>query len=831
MLLNALILLATLQSTAAGTINTRAAPADSTRAAGDTTFVDSAGAPSDSARRHEHVDHIEHELIPLTPELRANAYRDPIARDLISRAREARLRQDSSLQSYDAITKQRISAWLGVRKLGVRRLAYRNEIASRVRWQRGVGAWVDVLGTRTAIPMAFPGALVLEDALDESPIPYYPGREGLLSLAGVQTVSGDDESVFMHPLEAGAEAYYRYATGDSIRLTLPDGRALRLREVRVTARKPRWDLLVGSLWFDAASAHLVRAVFRPSAPFDILKFIDRENDGDDIPGPVRAMMSPATITIDAFTVEYGLHEQRWWLPRLQTVDARGQMGFVRAPFSMQQTFSYSSVSGKDSVALPPIPLARDDSPSGAQGDTVVAARPDSGSRDDVVTMIVGPVRVARSDSVSGGTGVDTLAWHHRDGDDADGDPDFNTLDCPRGDTLVRIKPRLRGQLRVAYRVPCDTVALAHSSELPPSIFDSGEEVFGTEQGKELAKALDLSLQPGWGPLPYTWHYGIDRGMLRYNRVEGLSAGIDVERELGRGYSGEANFRLGVADLSPNGELHIRRSNGSVTYGLGAFRRLDVANDWGEPLSVGASVNALLFARDDGFYYRSWGGELTRVSQRGASGQLSQRAFVERQSGAGVNTQFSLAKAINDTRFLDNIDAQKATILGYEASLSGSYGDDPAGWRATSLLRAELGTGTFDYTRGSAEVTVSHAIGDELLGAFTASAGASGGTLPVQRLWYLGGPHTVHGQGPATAVGDAYWFGRAELGWGTSKLRPLVFADLGWAGDRHNWRNPGRPISGAGVGASVLDGLVRFDLSRGIHPDRGFRVDLYLQGSF
>jgi hemolysin activation/secretion protein len=102
---------------------------------------------------------------------------------------------------------------------------------------------------------------------------------------------------------------------------------------------------------------------------------------------------------------------------------------------------------------------------------------------------------------------------------------------------------------------------------------------------------------------------------------------------------------------------------------------------------------------------------------------------------------------------------------------------------------------------------------------------------VQRLWYLGGPYTVHGQGPGTAVGDAYWFGRAELGWGMSKLRPIVFGDIGWAGDRHDWRSPGRPISGAGVGASVLDGLIRFDLSRGIHPDRGWRADMYLQGAF
>ncbi len=825
MLLHALSMIAAMQVAAviskpADTMSARPVPASS-----DTTLGDSAGARTQSGRRVRGPKHV---LIHLTPELRANAYRDPQARDLIARARVARLRQDSSLLSYDATTKQRVSAWLGVRKLGARRLAYRSENASRVRWQRGVGAWVDVIGARTAIPMAFDGARVLKDALDESPIPYYPGREGLLALAGVETVSGDDEGIFMHPLEEGAEAYYRYESGDSVRFTLPDGRAVRLREVRVAARKPRWDLLVGSLWFDVASAHLVRAVFRPSAPFDIMQFLKREepDDYDDIPRAVRAVMSPATIAIDAFTVEYGLHEQRWWLPRLQTVEGRGQMGFMRMPFSMQQSFSYASVSGRDSLSLPPIPLPPEDSTRGQRSDSIVAAHADSTAADSTVTVEVGPVRISKSDSAArGGKRVRNA----RKG--ADEDPDMETLRCARGDTLIQARTMFGKALRVAYRIPCDTVALAHSSELPPSIFDTGEDVFGTEQGRELAKELDPSLQPGWGPLPYTLHYGLDRGMLRYNRIEGLSAGIDVERELGRGFSGEANVRLGVADLSPNGELHIRRSRGSVTYGLGVYRRLDVSNDWGEPLGFGASLDAILFARDDGFYYRSWGAELTRASQRGASSQLVQRLFVDRQSGASVNTQFSLANVVNDTRFLENIAADKATIVGYEGSLSGSYGDDPAGWRATTLLRAELGTGTFDYTRGSVEATVSHTIGGKLVGALTASVGASGGTLPVQRLWYLGGPYTVHGQRTGTAVGDAYWFGRAELGWGTSKLRPIVFGDIGWAGDRHDWRSPGRPISGAGVGASVLDGLIRFDLSHGIHPDRGWRADMYLQGTF
>jgi hypothetical protein len=779
------------------------------RSAADTTPPDSARAHADSVR--ENADSVRHALlrarrrIPLTPELLATAYRDPGARDLIAHARAARLRQDSSLLSYDAMTHQRISAWLGVRHIGVRRLVYRSENASRVRWARGAGAWVDVVGSRTAIPMAFKGARVLRDALDESPIPYYPGREQLLTLAGMETVTGQDDGLFVHPLAAGAEAYYQYASGDSVEITLPDGRTVRLRDVTITARRPRWDLLVGSLWFDAATAHLVRAVFRPSAPFNVMDFLKDEepDDYDDIPRVVRAAMTPMELTVEAFTVEYGLHEQRWWLPRFQTVTARARVGFMRMPFTAEQTFDYASVNGTDS--LPPVPVSSADSGSRAHRDADAVVHTDSARR------------AAERD--------DHGAPRRHDDDDTD------ELQCTPGDTLLFTRSRFDGQLHVAYRVPCDTVALKHSPELPPSIYDPGEDLFDTREQEQLTKELSLSLQPGWGRQPPTVHYGLGRGLLRYNRVEGLSAGVSVEQQFGRGFVGEAMARLGSADLEPNGALSVHRGNGRTTYALGVYRRLDAASDWGDPFGVGASLNALLFGRDDGFYYRSWGAELTRATERGSSAQTSWRLFAERQSRAVVETQFSLANAINDVRFRPNITATNATVAGVAATFRHSYGLDPRGWRGATVVRAELGTGTFDYARGSAELTVSRAFGARLAGAITGSAGTSGGTLPVQRRWFLGGPHTIHGQDPGAAVGDAYWFARAELGTSASTIRPVIFGDLGWAGDRHDWRHPGRPISGAGVGASVMDGLIRLDLARGIQPDHGWRADLYLQASF
>jgi hypothetical protein len=39
------------------------------------------------------------------------------------------------------------------------------------------------------------------------------------------------------------------------------------------------------------------------------------------------------------------------------------------------------------------------------------------------------------------------------------------------------------------------------------------------------------------------------------------------------------------------------------------------------------------------------------------------------------------------------------------------------------------------------------------------------------------------------------------------------------------------MSGAGVGVSFMDGLVRADLARGIHPAKRFRFDVYVEARF
>src|SRR5256714_13805518 len=172
-------------------------------------------------------------------------------------------------------------------------------------------------------------------------------------------------------------------------------------------------------------------------------------------------------------------------------------------------------------------------------------------------------------------------------------------ECKGGTERVRVHDRTEENLRIMVRVPCDSVALAHSSSLPKSIYDEGETVFGSvERDALVAAALTLTAQPGFSPLPANISYGLP--WTRFNRIEGLSTGVAVDKVLGEGYSTHSTLRLGVADLSPNAEASIDRTDGRRQIGGGVDRRLMAVNDWGDPLGFSSSLSALFFGRDEGF---------------------------------------------------------------------------------------------------------------------------------------------------------------------------------------------------------------------------------------
>lgn len=760
---------------------------------------------SDGERRREP------KRIPVTAEHRRTAFKSAAARSMLERARAARMAQDSALMSYDATAYLRISAGLGFSKIGRDRLIFRHENVTRVQWRRGVGAWVDVKGSRTAIPVApKEGQKEAQADIANDPdmpmVPYYPGQEPLFSLNGGEMVKSQvDERDMVHPLADGAEAYYTYAVGDSVTFRLPDSRTIELRELHVRPRQSKWNVAVGSLWFDAGTGQLVRAAYRLAVPMDVWAIVAEEDSTaqDDIPVWVKPLISPMRARISAIAVEYGLYQGRFWLPRLRSAEGDAQVSFMRVPFKFEQSFKYASVNAIDS--LPPIVVAQstqppdslDDKQREQWRDSVRAERRER--RRAVADSVRRGLRLAETGPVCDSTGTRIITRRRRDAD-----------------------------LLVAVRVPCDVQALANSPDLPKSIFDEGEEVFGSSERDALIKeALAMGAQPPFaiGAIPPTIKWGLE--FTRFNRIEGLSTGALIEQQIGSGYTASLLGRLGHADLEPNGELALARSNLDKTIRGRVYHRLVSANDWGNPLSFGSSLSAFLFGRDEGFYYRATGAEVEWERDRRAL--VTWRLFAERQRTAVAENGFSLGP-----KFIPNITARAGQYAGVATRLVHTHGLDPERFRVFTDLRLESAVSDSSnavYGRGALDVTLAQGFRG-YAAALTLSGGASAGAVPAQRLWYIGGSHTVRGQrADPAASGNAYWIGRLELGGLVQGIRPVVFGDVGWAGDRNAWRDVGRPMSGVGLGASFLDGLVRFDVSRGLYPQKRFRVDMYVDAKF
>ena len=722
--------------------------------------------------------------IPITPELRANAYRSAEARSLVARARAARATQDSLLQNYEAVSVERMSIGARLKATGRDRLAARGESATRIRWQRGVGAEMEVQGARFTAPVVSPKVEPLNEPMMGAPssIPYYPGREALWPMG--------DATLWKHPLAPDAEAYYRYSLGDSLTFTLADGRAIRLRELRLEPRHARSDLVTGSFWFDTESAQLVRAIYRPAVPLDMQATFS-SGEGSNTPEWLR----PLLLTIHSVSVEFGLHEGRWWLPRRHAVDGEARVTFARLPISVDQRFTYSSVNGLDPIAfIASQPVDPAVSPRTAMGDSAWRALPmeersrlASAARDE---------RLRRRKEA-----CETVGYH--------------TSTTVRDSVPVRIS------------IPCDSATLVSSPALPPSIFTEIDDPLESIDPGLLERALGWGSQADWSWGTPEFAYGLD--LVRYNRVEGLSIGAMLQQEMGKGFDARLVGRVGIADLHPRGELAISRADAFRTVSLTAYERLGVATDWGSPLDLGASLNALLFGRDEGLYYGARGLELTGHGLEGS--RFSWRLFAEQHRPVDVETNFSLPNVFNGLRFRENIVAERGDVLGAGVRLQGSRGDDPRRLRLLGDLRGEGATGDFDYARAMLDVTLSRELFSGFAASVTGAAGSSVGVLPTQKLWYLGGVHTVRGQPLAAMAGDAFWMTRGELGFGIPLVRPSLFYDLGWAGDRDAWSAQGRPITGAGIGLSVLDGLLRLDVAKGIRPNRGIRADLTLEARF
>ena len=297
----------------------------------------------------------------------SSAYLDAQARRLVAAARERRETIDRSITAYRTRMRERIG--VGIRALRRDRMLYRREIALLIDWRRDSVTHIEVIGARQSVPAAVPKPSLPEDLKgDAGDYAFDPANDRLTIGWGDDTSREDTtqgrsehhEVSFRHPLAPGSEADYRFATGDSSVVVFPDGREIRLRELRVIPRRLDFRLMSGSFWIDEASHAVVRALIRPARAFDFEQDLSDEDD-KDIPGFVK----PIRAEVRFLTIDYGLWMGRWWLPRLIAMDAVATAGsFLQMPVRYERIYDEYEVRGDTTarrVARPPEATEADDS--------------------------------------------------------------------------------------------------------------------------------------------------------------------------------------------------------------------------------------------------------------------------------------------------------------------------------------------------------------------------------------------------------------------------------------------------------------------------------------
>ncbi len=682
-----------------------------------------------------------------------DTYADAGTRALLARAREARNDRAEGIESYEARLRERMYAGLRAFRFRRERGLFQQERVADVRWSRDGDYVVRWEGARAAVPITGLGT----DEAGEFRSEYIAGLGQDLGVATMalepgddRLAMGDDEAV--HPLADSAAFFYRFSSGDTLRVTLPaDGRVITLIEARVEPREARVDLVAGSLWFEQDAGALVRATYKPARAFDLE--LDEPEEAEDVPG----FLKPIRAEIDYITVDYSFHDFRWWLPRRFAFEGNAQLGrFLSIPITLEWTMSGYVLNEAESDLDVSGPL-----PAGWTRSEIAYER--EGQPTRYVTVIVPP-----EDSVA-----------------------------------------------------TSSVLSDEAPSADPITFSEGE----IQQMRESLEAL-LPEQVFGGP---SLRWGLRDGLLRYNRIEGLSAGSALGVPLGLGTRARLEGRIGLSDLEPNAELSFLRGPDERQARIGVYRRLAHVSDFGDPFSLGSSVSNVFFDVDRSQFYRTLGGELAlrRVGRRTVR---DLRFFYERHRAADKETDFHIYKLVSNDDLAPNLMATEGTVGGVSGSLAWHAGLDPTRPTASGVVRAEAGWGDLSYQRAFSSVALTSPLFAGLAGAVEVGGGYTWGAAPPQRQFYIGGPRSLRGFRPGDVAGESFWMARAEIANELPAARTALFIDTGWAGPRDELRFDDPRVS-AGVGLSLLDGIVRFDLARVLRGGNDFFLHAYLDGLF
>ncbi len=565
----------------------------------------------------------------------------------------------------------------------------------------------------------------------------------------------------LHPLAADGPDWYSYALTDSVRVTTQDGRRITLYTVRVVPRRNGPSLIAGRMVLDGETAEVVRLAFRYVGTA-LWSSPESDTPEDSASARRENKLVSRILRVDA-ELEYSLQDRRYWMPYRQVIAGEVKIpviGDIVIPFELSTTFTdYEINTGQ------PIPFQ--------------VAIPDS---EDFVRI------GRRRDSTSA---VEYAS-------DRDGSH-FEIRTAPRAE-LSR------------YAWP-DSLELDQSPEDAQRTFDMMQDL------AHIAEDLPDELT---GRRRYGIEYERVADVFRYNRVQGLSAGLGYQVDVpGVAFTrARGTVRFGLSDSRVMGQVGLVREAPEGRLSLTGYRRLaevDVIQPVGD---IGNSLNGLFAGHDNADYYLAEGVSLGYETSLGVGLDLAAEVRAEHQSSTPAEAHSAINDFFGGTGdFPGNPPVLAGNFLGTTLKLSGQGG--MGSWTVAG-----------DFLGGEGEVAarVSGEWGRSFgrANGLTLRARGGMGTAPAlpQTLFRVGGLGTVRGFDYGSRIGQAFWAVQADYAVaGGLGLRPVVFMDAGQAGPLDGLAGQDLLVGG-GVGVSILRGLIRFDLSHPItHDDTGLRFDI------
>jgi hypothetical protein len=312
-------------------------------------------------------------------------------------------------------------------------------------------------------------------------------------------------------------------------------------------------------------------------------------------------------------------------------------------------------------------------------------------------------------------------------------------------------------------------------------------------------------------------------ILQYNRVQGLSLGLGYGVPLsGSAARLHATVRYGLSDERVTGRLTALLKVDSGLLVFTGYHDISDLDPFSPGRTVGNTLNGLFAGHDNSDYALSRGGGLRFEQPLRGGLELLLAGRVERLSSVSRVAR----SAINDFLggsglFPPNPPVHEGTFAVVSAQ---ARNRGRTRWSVTADVLGGAGP-----TTGRLYGDLLRRVGRGWGLTMRLKAGAATEPSTPQALFRQGGVNTVRGFEYGTLRAPAFWAGQVDMTPFDAKVRPVLFIDAGQASTISRLFSSTAMV-GAGVGLSLFRGLLRFDLSHPISPDRGGKVrfDLLVQ---